>query len=199
MVGAVGSRPAWTRQLWAASTSAQARSHPARRIRPHRCRPRRSPRQRSRNPPLSRRAQRRGQVKLGLLVRGRVVQVLESAATACSPTGTRVGHPGAGMAGHFDSRRGNLCFAGSPPAARRPASISTGPATALGVGDSHGRQSGTERHSVCPGVDRVKGRGLGLLNCTLRERDRVQRVALGVVGVPRGGLRIVFVLLRVEV
>ena len=59
--------------------------------------------------------------------------------------------------------------------------------------------SGTERHSVCPGVDSVKGRGLGLLNCTLRERDRVQGVVLGVVGVPRGGLRIMFVDLRVDV
>jgi hypothetical protein len=58
--------------------------------------------------------------------------------------------------------------------------------------------SGAERHSVCPGVDRVKGRGLGLLNCTLRERDRVQGVALSVVGVPRGGLRIVFGDLRFD-
>ena len=59
--------------------------------------------------------------------------------------------------------------------------------------------SGAERHRVGPGVDSVEGRGLGLLNCTLRERDRVQGVALSEVGVQRGGLRILFVDLRVDV
>src|SRR6476619_5373440 len=133
---------------------------------------------------------------LGLLVRHRVVLVLESAATACSPTGTRrTRWP----------RRESKCPAlpapGCPvsrPAGRRPASISTGPATAFGGGNNHGRQSGTERHGVCPGVDSVKRRGLGLLNCTLRERDRVQGVVLSEVGVQRGGLRILFVHLRFD-
>jgi len=60
--------------------------------------------------------------------------------------------------------------------------------------------AGAERHRVGPGVDSVKGRGLGLLNCTLRERDRVQGVvALSEVGVQRGGLRILFVHLRFDV
>jgi hypothetical protein len=195
MVGAVGSRPAWTRQLWLRRRRPRPGSHPARRIRPHRCRPRRSPRQRPRHPPLSRRraAPRAGQDWAAC---PQPCRAGAGSATTASPAGTRRrGLP----------RRESKCPAmpapgcpGSRLAARRPASISTGRATALGVGDSHGRQSGTERHSVCPGVDSVKGSRLGLLNCTLRERDRVQGVVLSEVGVQRGGLGILFVHLRFD-